>query len=323
MIPAYKVPAEVMMEVVYAISQVGPNADKEEIKRFTDTSDRRLTESLKLAKELGLVEGDESYSVKHTYREKINDVSRDDRDVILNRALIQYRPFRSFVNYYRKGYSLEDAARQTNVIHDVASDEKYIREYFERFGKQASLLETSDSELEFSVEAREIPVSSIESVEALRNALETEAEIRFYLEETLGSETVSRIDEDTEDDLVKAFSEHVEDPRDAITASGRALEDYLRDLGKKEGDTPEDYEDASGAGQLANELKSDSVIRETQKKRAMALSEIRNKGGAHGDDQQTGNRWRASPEVALSAAIETTLLISSIDEIVENGNQVL
>lgn len=323
MIPAYRVSPDDLLEVVYSISQTGADTTQDEIERFTDLSSRKVRECLKIGKEFELIEGDEPYKVHHTYRQKIEEIPREDRDVILNRALIQYRPFRSFATYYRKGYPPENAARKTNVVHEISSDEEYILDYFKRFGEFAGLIDDSDGSFEISVDSREIPVNTIDSVEALRNALESEAEIRFYLEETLGSETVSRIDEDTEDDLVKAFSEHVEDPRDAITASGRALEDYLRDLGKEEGDNESDYQDASGAGQLADLLKGDSVIRETHKKRAQALSAIRNKGGAHGDDQQTGNRWRTSPEVALSATIEATLLIASIDEMVENGNQVL
>ena len=324
MIPAYQVKPEDMMEVVYAVSQIGPHAKRDDIQHFTDLSDRVIRESLKLANEFELIEGEENYSVTTSYRQKIDDVSIDDRDVLLNRALIQYRPFRTFGQYVRKGYPVREAARKTNVIHDIASDSEYIQGYFIRYGGYADILEKKDEgELEIEITSREIPIESVESVEALRDAIESEGQIRFYLEETIGSEIMAQLDEDTEDDLAKAFSEHAESPRDSITASGRALEDFLRDLGRNHGSNVQDYEDAGGAGEVADELKGDAIIREVQRKRAQALANIRNKGGAHGDDRQTGDRWRTSAELALSVAMESTLLIASVCELVEEGNQVL
>lgn len=324
MIPAYQVTPTDMMEVVYAVSQTGPNADRVEVQKFTELGDRVTRECLKLADEFGLINGDESYSVATSYRQKIDDVSIENRDVLLNRALIQYRPFRTFGQYVRKGYPVDQAAQKTNVIHEIASDADYIQDYFIRFGKYADLIEQAeDDELSVEITSREIPVESVESVEALRDAIESEGQIRFYLEDTIGSEIMAKLDEDTEDDLVKAFSEHAESPRDSITASGRALEDFLRDLGRDNVSNSQSYANAGGAGELADELKGDAIIREVHRKRSQAISKIRNKGGAHGDDRQTGDRWRTSPELALSVAMESTLLIASICELVEEGNQVL
>lgn len=323
MIPAYKISAEDLMEVVYAVSQIGPHAEEEEIITFTGFSERRVRESIKLAKELELIEGDESYSVLSSYRQRIAEVSIEDRDVLLNRALIQYRPFRTFGQYIRKGYSIDQAAEKANVIHDISSDSDYIEDYFIRFGEYADILEQNDEGTTIEITSKEIPVDSVESVEALRSAIESEGQIRFYLEETIGSEIMAELDEDTEDDLVKSFSEHAESPRDSITASGRALEDFLRDLGRTHGSSIKKYANAGGAGELADELKGDAIIREVQRKRASAISDIRNKGGAHGDDRQTGDRWRTSAELALNVAMESTLLIASIQELVDNGNQQL
>lgn len=323
MIPAFNVRPEQLMEVVYAISQTGPDTMQEDILRFTDFSDRRVNECLKLGIEFGLIEEEESYRVADSYRRKIDEVSIDDRDALLNRALIQYRPFRAFVAYIRKGYTPSDAARQTNVVHGISNDEEYILDYFSRFGEYAGLIDSSDDSFEISVEAREIPVDSVKSVEALRNALESEAEIRFYIEEVIGPSLMSRIDEDTEDELVKAFSDHAESPRDSISASGRALEDFLREIGNQQGAEQSRLESASGPTQVGDVLIGESIIRDAHLKRIKALSAIRSKGGAHGDDQLTGDRWRTEAEVALSTGMETTVLIRSIGKYVYNGRQVL
>jgi hypothetical protein len=67
----------------------------------------------------------------------------------------------------------------------------------------------------------------------------------------------------------------------------------------------------------------DDVIRDVHLKRIKALSALRAKGGAHGDDQQTGDRWRTDAEVALSTGMETTVLIRSIGKYVYEERQVL
>jgi Mn-dependent DtxR family transcriptional regulator len=323
MIPAYKVPSEDIMEISYAVSQVGPDATQSEIQAFTGFSERKVTEGLKILVELNVVQREDDYTIASMYRKKINEVDIQDRSVLLNRALIQYRPFRTFGSFLRKGYPEDNAAKKTNVLHEIANDPDYIIEYFERLGSYAGLVKRDEGEMELTIEGKEIPVDSVESVEALRNALESEAEVRFWMEETVGTEIVAGLDEDTEDEIVKAFSEHAESPRDSITASGRALEDYLREVARQEGANNDKLEEASGTGQVANLLSEESIIRSVHTKRAVSLSGIRNKGGAHGDDQQTGNRWRTEAEVALIVAMETTLLISSIAQYVENRKQVL
>lgn len=324
MIPAYQLRPDDFLEVVFAISELHHDPEFNEIEEFTGLNTRKVRESLNIGRELDILTEDEPLSVKSPYRQKIREVSPDDRDVLLNRALIQYRPFRSFGTYVRKGYGIENSARKTNVLYDIASDPEYIINYFTRYGEYAGVLTTSeeDENIEIEIKSRDIPTDSVESVEALRNAIESEAEVRFYLEEAIGSEFIAEIDADTEQELVDAYLEHAERPRDAITAAGRALEDYLRSLGKQQGDA-EKYEDPTGIGQLADQLNGDGIIREMHRKRALAISGIRNKGGAHGDDQQTGNRWRESPEVALSVSMEVTLLIASIIKLVDKGQQVL
>lgn len=323
MIPAYQISAEDLMELVYAVSQTGPDANWDDCQEFTGFSDRRLDECLKIGKELDLIYGEDKYTVSDSYRAKIDDVSREDRSVLLNRALIQYRPFRAFVAYIRKGYSPIDAARKTNVVHQIANDEEYILDYFLRFGKYTDLAEGDEDDFNITVESKEIPVDSVKSVEALRSAIKSEAQIRFYIEQVIRPEIASKIDEDTEDELVKAFSEHADDPRDSITASGRALEDFLREVCRNEGIPNEEIEARSGPTEVGNLMTEYDLIRDNQLKRIKALSAIRAKGGAHGDDQRTGDRWKTDAELALSVAMETTLLLRSIGKIVYEDSQFL
>jgi hypothetical protein len=53
-------------------------------------------------------------------------------------------------------------------------------------------------------------------------------------------------------------------------------------------------------------------VRKVHKRRVFSLAEIRNKGGAHGDDTEVLERWDTSSEIALNTAISATLLLRSI-----------
>lgn len=324
MIPAYKVSPEDTLEVAYSISQVGPDVANSEIEDFTGFSSRKVTECIRLLKEFSMIEEEnERYTIDPSYRKKIDEVNIEDRDALLNRAMIQYRPFRTFASYVRKGYSTQNAAEKTNVIHEIASDAENIIDYFDRFGTYAGLVGNAEDSIEIKVEGKELPGDSVASVEELRNALGSEAEIRFWLEDTVSPEIIAGIDPDTEEEIVKAFSEHATSPRDSITASGRALEDFLRQQARDQGISPQEVQSASGTAQVANLLRNHSIIRGVHTKRAISLAAIRNKGGAHGDDQQSGKRWRSDAEIALTVAMETTLLLASVSQYIENGNQIL
>ena len=99
---------------------------------------------------------------------------------------------------------------------------------------------------------------------------------------------VASFDEGIEDDLITALLEHPNDPRNSLTAAGRALEDFLNQLSRENGSDV--HEIASGIGDLGNRLKGESLIAENKKKRILSISGLRNRGGGHGQDTDTGQR---------------------------------
>lgn len=319
MLPATLIAPDTVMELVFATSQVGPQAPRDPIKEFSDISDRTARAGLNLALELNLVsnktkERTSYYSVTDSYQEIITEVGRDQRGTILNRALIQYRPFRAFVRYVEKGYSIDAAARQANVVHEAAPGDDTLKKFIKRFGEYSEAVDTSGDSIKVTIQNRDIPVDSTDSIEELREAIHSEAEIRFYLERTLGPELVDELDPETEDDLVKAFYEHASDPRDSLTAAHRALEDYFQDIANEHGSSEQDYEKADSAAGLARRLQGDGdgIIREIHRMRAEHVAGLRSRGGAHGKDKFEHERWRADERVALQSALETTLLIRSV-----------
>lgn len=323
MFPAYHVPAVDFMEVVFTIAELHPDATQMEIEKFSESgvSDRKVRESIKIGREIGLVEGESQYNIPERFRSLFGEHSHEDWDVILHQVLLQYRPFRSYLSYLDRGYPSRDAAQKVAVLYDLESEPTHIQDKFETLGGYTGILEMSGDSVSVTASPGEVSPDVGEPVHELRDALESRVEIVLYLGETIGEDIVASFDEGIEEDLITAFLEHPNDPRNSLTAAGRALEDYLKQLSRENGRNV--HEIASGVGDLGNRLKGEGLIAENQKKRILSISELRNRGGGHGQDTETGERWGVRPELALQVAMETTLLIRSISQFDKDGTQIL
>lgn len=321
MFPSYVVPPEDVTEVLFAISQLDNNANREDIARFSDVSNRKARESIKVLNEIGIVIGDDKHTVELPYRDLIEKLPPDERGATIEEALLEYQPFVDYATYLTQGYSSEQASQMVFAANDgISNDAEYLQTYFERLGKYSGIL---TNEGDVSIEIREIPADSTHSIEKLRESLDSQLEIRVYLNNVLGDELMHFLDNDTKSDLADAYYKHSRDPRDSISATGRAFEDFLRHLGNQYGSEDRDYGSASGIVPLINHLQGDNLIKRIHKRRVFSLAEIRNKGGAHGDDAEVLERWDTSSEIALDSAITATLLIRSIYLYVSDDKLVL
>lgn len=310
MFPAYIVPPQDITEVIFAVSELEDDCTESEISQFANVSERKVRESLKVLDELGIVVGEDRYTLEFPYSDQIQQLPPDERGAIIEEALLQHQPFIDYAHYLEQGYSSEQAAQKVFAGNRKRSKKfDYLQTYFERLGKYSGIL-TDEGDIE--IEIREIPADSSESIEQLREALDSKLEIRIYLDNILGEKLMNFLDEDTKSDLVDAYLKHNQQPRDSISAAGRALEDFLRHIGSEYGSPDRDYSSASGIIPVVNHLQGDDLIRKIHKRRVFAFSEIRNKGGAHGDDAEVLERWNTSPEISLHAAMDATLLIRTI-----------
>lgn len=310
MFPAYIVSPEDITEILFALSELDEQADEGTVAQFVDESERKVRESFKILQELGIIVSEGGVAVDVEYSDLIQQLPPDDRNVVIERALLRHQPFIDYATYLDRGYSSEEASKMVYAANeDIASGQEYIQTYFERLGRYAGIL-TEDGEV--SIDIRDIPTDSTHSVERLRESLDSELEIRIYLDEVLGEELMSFLDEDTKSDLANGYLKHTEDPRDSISATGRAFEDFLRNVGDEYGSEGRDYGSASGIIPVVNHLQGDDLVKQVHKRRVFALAEIRNKGGAHGDDSEVLERWDTTAEIALDCAISATLLIRSI-----------
>ncbi|MDZ5812960.1 hypothetical protein U4E84_16590 [Halorubrum sp. AD140] len=310
MFPAYVVPPADITEVLFALSELNDEADQDAVAQFVDESTRKVRESIRVLRELNVVVGDDALTVNIEYDYLVQQLPPSERSAIIERALLNYQPFIDYATYLKRGYSSEQATQMVFAANaDLSNDAEYVQTYFERLGTYSGIL---TEEGDVSIEVREIPTDSTQSIEKLREALDSELEVRIYLDEILGEELMNFLDEDTKSDLVSGYMKHSSSPRDGISAIGRSFEDFLRHIGADFGSEDRDYGTDSGIIGIVNHLQGDDLVRKVHKRRVVSLAEIRNKGGAHGDDTEVLERWDTSSEVALNSAITATLLLRSI-----------
>jgi len=299
MFPSYQVPPEDIVEVVFAISELGENTSQEQISEFTGESKRKVRESIKVLNELNIIVGEQNFDLDIRYDNLIQQLTPEERGAVIEEALVSYQPFIDYATYLNQGYTSKQAAQKVYSANEVANSGEYLQKYLERLGKFSEVL-SDDGNL--AVEIREIPANSTVSIEQLRDALDSKFEVRIYLDEILGEEIMNFVDEDTKKDLTDAYLKHVSDPRASISAAGRAFEDFLRNVGETYGNEDRDYSTGSGIIPVGNHLQGDDLIRKIHKRRIFAFAELRNKGGAHGDDAKKLERWKTSSEVSLSTS---------------------
>lgn len=320
MFPSYQVSPEDILEVLFAISELGESTSQEQIAEFTGESKRKVRESVKVLDELNIIVGEQTFDLDIRYDNLIQQLTPEERSAVIEEALVSYQPFIDYATYLNQGYTSKQAAQKVYSANEVASSREYLQKYLERLGKFSGVL-SDDGDL--IVEIREIPANSTVSIEQLRDALDSKFEVRIYLDEVLGEEIMNFVDEDTKKDLTDSYLKHGSDPRASVSAAGRAFEDFLRNVGDTYGSEDRDYSTGSGIIPVGNHLQGDDLIRKVHKRRIFAFAEIRNKGGAHGDDAEKLERWKTSSEIGLSQAMEATLLIRSIYKYASEGELVL
>ncbi|SEH11204.1 hypothetical protein SAMN04487967_0244 [Natronorubrum sediminis] len=309
MFPAYRVLPEDILEVLFAISELGPNPSNDEISRFANLSNRKVREAIKILETIGIIDKGDN-KVEDRYERLLQQTAPKDWSIILEKSLLNYQPFIDYSTYLNRGYTSEEAAQKVYAGNsELASKPDYLKEYFELMGKYTGIVLEGD---ELSVEIRNVPADMSGSLESLRKSLKSELEVKIYLDEFLGENLMEFLDQDTKTDLADAYLKHSTEPRDSVSASGRAFEDFLRNLGETYGDEGRDYSTGSGIVPLCNHLQGDGLVRRHHKRRIMALAEIRNKGGAHGDDAEALERWEITPEVSLDCALTSTILTKSV-----------
>jgi hypothetical protein len=285
-------------------------------------NDEDHTEALvHLGKQLGLIQdGDSGYAANRSIKMQVRQSTTEQRKILLGNLLQQYDPFIAFTSSLIQGSSSEQAGLQATVVYELDVDPEIATQQLIELATYANLFSEEDETLSAQFDTS---VLTDEFIEDLYTNMKKPLIARLFLENRLGDEIVGYMDTDTFDELENSLELFWERPRSSIAAAGRAVEDFLRDLGSTYGSNQSQYSQSNGIGQLIQALQSDGLIKKRHLHGGNYLAGVRNPSGGHGKDPDELERWDVSPEVALGYVLAAIHFIRSIYEYVEQGRLVL
>ncbi|MFW9873247.1 MAG: hypothetical protein ACFFG0_09110 [Candidatus Thorarchaeota archaeon] len=129
----------------------------------------------------------------------------------------------------------------------------------------------------------------------------------------LYGDTIEKIPEKVFLDLVEGINTADSKPKNSLTDTGRALEDFLR----IKFDPIISLDRCNGIGQISNKLISKNLITPKHHSILKALSSIRAIGNAHGIDKKEMKSWHISKQSALIFSAQVIKTIRSLNCYVE------
>lgn len=134
-----------------------------------------------------------------------------------------------------------------------------------------------------------------------------------YMVRDLYGDAIEKIPEKVFLDLVEGIVVAHSKPKNSLTDTGRALEDFLR----IKFDPSISLDRCNGIGQISNKLISNKLITSKHHNILIALSSIRSIGNAHGIDKKEKKTWEISKQSALIFSAQTIKIIRSINCFIE------
>lgn len=169
------------------------------------------------------------------------------------------------------------------------------------------------------MEVESLPTAYIED---LRDALQSEAETRLFVQERLGEEVVAYADAESIEKIQDALIAFQNSPDTAIVESVVGAENITRELANDEGDSATNYSSANGIGQVTQRMSGDGLVLKRHLHGANYLGSMRIPG-SHGKQKETLESWEVDKDVALEVILATMDYIRSLYWFVKYERQIL
>lgn len=277
-----------------------------ELTTYADTSQSTATRALTCAVQLGMMEQKDSKYITLDKVSIIGKASQDDWSAIFGRHLPNYKPFIMFVALISRGANAEEAARKVAVIYDLTLSPNAVRTTLTNWGIYAGALEKQkDQSLVIKIDTDQLEAEAIRN---LLEAMKNDIKARIYLNNKLGEEVYAYLPSEDLDFLVKSIRNYELDARESVDKGMKALESFLRLLCNDKGINSTK---CNGIGQLALELRSNSVITSKHVNIGQGLGAIRN-AAEHSIDKETNQRWIINPDSAIESILVSLTYIRSV-----------
>lgn len=310
---------EALIDAVIGLANSPRPVDKSDLSDVIDKGSRYTNAVIQLGKQLELIETSNPGLVANpAIKEDARKMSPDQGFVLINQQVQRYRPFMTLLSFLNKGYSSERAAQSVQTLYEIDTQPDVVEKQFIDLGRYGNLL-SKDGEPKPTIDVETLPTTYVEN---LRDALESEAKARLFVEEWLGEEVVAYADSESIEKIQDSLFTFKDSPDTAIVETVVGAENITRELAEDEGKDSTNYFKANGIGQLASKMRSDGLVLKRHVHGANYLGSMRTPG-AHGKEKETLESWHVEPEVALEVIIAAISYVRSIYWFPKEKRQVL
>jgi len=318
-LPSREVTGRRILESLFAVAH--RRLTSSEVARFIGSSEPYASACLAILEELKLVDVSPlGFQAIPLVAEDLRKLNIDQRYLILSRYAMRYKPFVEFLALIHKGYLVDEAATKVNVIYSLGVGDQFVEKNLLELAVCTHLVRQIDGAYGLNLVIEELPPDYIDR---LREATKGEVQAQLFIRERLGDDAYQYLGGEQVEDFAHALIEFRKTPRDAITAAGRAVEDFLRTVAAAKG--AQDYATCNGLVEVSNRMRSESppLLLPGHVARTHFVGMIRNPGGGQGKDKETLERWAVSPEAALEVILVGLSCVRSVYAYMFEAAQVL
>lgn len=309
-LPSHNVPLPLVADVICYVNNNG-SSRIEELKSFTNKSDAYIRSCLAICKLLDIIHDDGTVS---SYINELGKTPNESLKLnVLRKAIQEYEPFITFIQYHLNGESLEDSARKVYTTFKFeGKDYLFLKDLFISWGLATNIFTLSSDG--FVIE--DTIHDKLQNIASVDFNLDDDMAIRMYIGSILDADVFSSLMPAEIEELVGAYKKCETDARGAIECAGRAFEDFLRRISVS---VHVDVSGKNGIGQIVNALYNnknalgmlENKIHNKQSSIGAAIADIRNMAG-HSLEARTLERWELTSH---SAKMYVELVLSAIRSI--------
>ena len=244
-------------------------------------------------------------------------MSDADARQVIRRALQSQRAFEAICEALALDEDEQTAIRRTAITADGFNGTDLT--ILINWGEELGILNRTLGRLSLAPEIAPDKLDQFGVISA--QDVESEAKARLYNANRIGRDAYNFLDETDRYLLAEATLNYSSDPHISVERSGKALEDYLREICGKQGLSAESAS-CNGAGQLGSLLVGKKLIHSHHNQFIQAVATARNTT-AHSKDKKTLKPWDITPHGAFWALTGTLTIIRSIHSYMNGGNQTL
>jgi hypothetical protein len=312
-----RVPLSTLAAFLVAVA-AHPHSDGEVLGQFAGgLSKATAKRTLPTLIELGLVSKDNSGKFTCNAPEVTRGTKPDDAILVIKQAMHNFRPFEAVCEGLALG-EVESIAVQRASLN-LGLDDRTKLSILIGWGVELGILQRIGESLQLAPQLQLKIATTTGKISSAK--IDSEAAARLFNASQLGRGANQYLDEQDRTLLAKAQLSIRTNPEEAVEKSGKALEDYLREIATTKGFAA-DAKGQNGAGQLGSMLVGKGVIHSHHNQLIAAISTVRNMK-AHHKDKKTMMPWHVTEAGAEWAVFGTLQIIRSVHGYVFKGDQIL